>query len=403
MHTKQGMRLVSRPIPKGSRRKIWVMLLSWAAVASIMVGVPQVGVLSKYFEANKLINVVEDSKAKGDGVTDDTAAIQRAIDKVVPGGTVVIPKGSYYISAASSSKAVTGYGASQFAFKITKPMTVIMEGAEFKTKTKNNHGVFWIYRTSDVLLQGGSIKGDVRPTDGILTSRVGILVQESKHVTIEDMHLANLSQGINLTHSEKSIVRNVTAESNRGSGIINFISKYSIIEGNTIRNSGDGHLSLYGGGRNNTVINNTIVENRSAVTHHQGITLEKERDSVIKNNTVKGFYYGIDIKNGTNSCLIEGNIAFNNQYNIAIRPGDGGGNMQETSEKIRLYRNTATNQKKMQSSVAGILITVGKGHIVQENTIDQDGLLLKGGVKLNRNIDLNGIKFIDNVFVPKKE
>jgi len=228
-------------------------------------------------------------------------------------------------------------------------------------------------------------------------------VQESKHVTIEDMHLANLSQGINLTHSEKSIVRNVTAESNRGSGIINFISKYSIIEGNTIRNSGDGHLSLYGGGRNNTVINNTIVENRSAVTHHQGITLEKERDSVIKNNTVKGFYYGIDIKNGTNSCLIEGNIAFNNQYNIAIRPGDGGGNMQETSEKIRLYRNTATNQKKLQSSVAGILITVGKGHIVQENTIDQDGLLLKGGVKLNRNIDLNGIKFIDNVFVPKKE
>jgi len=77
--------------------------------------------------------------------------------------------------------------------------------------------------------------------------------------------------------------------------------------------------------------------------------------------------------------------------------------MQETSEKIRLYRNTATNQKKLQSSVAGILITVGKGHIVQENTIDQDGLLLKGGVKLNRNIDLNGIKFIDNVFVPKKE
>ena len=211
------------------------------------------------------LNVKTDFNAKGDGVHDDTHAIQAAIDDVDKGGTVIIPPGFYKVSKNMANKAHTGYGTSYSAFKITKPVTVIMQGAIFQTQTKDQYGVFWIYKTSNVSLKGGSLKGDTIPANGILTSRVGVLVQECDHCSIEGLYVKNFSQGINIYNSEYSTIRNVTAEYNRGSGIINFQSDNSLIDSCTIRNSGDGHLSLFGGGKNNTVTNCTIVENRTQI------------------------------------------------------------------------------------------------------------------------------------------
>jgi hypothetical protein len=53
--------------------------------------------------------VVTSYGATGDGVTDDSDAIQRAIDDTAPGGTVVIPSGTYII--ATSHGTYASYGA----------------------------------------------------------------------------------------------------------------------------------------------------------------------------------------------------------------------------------------------------------------------------------------------------
>jgi hypothetical protein len=45
---------------------------------------------------------VEDFGAKHDGVTDDTASIQRAIDSLPSGGLVLLPAGQYNISGSVS-------------------------------------------------------------------------------------------------------------------------------------------------------------------------------------------------------------------------------------------------------------------------------------------------------------
>ena len=60
------------------------------------------------------INVL-DFGAVGDGITDDTSAIQSAIDALTPGGSLVFPKGKYYITSRltcfTSGVEITGLGA----------------------------------------------------------------------------------------------------------------------------------------------------------------------------------------------------------------------------------------------------------------------------------------------------
>ncbi|GAB4365097.1 MAG: hypothetical protein Kow00121_01380 [Elainellaceae cyanobacterium] len=60
-------------------------------------------------------NIVTDFGAKGDGITDDTEAIQQAIDRVYQhgGGTIVFPPGTYVVTSVTLKENITyrGYGA----------------------------------------------------------------------------------------------------------------------------------------------------------------------------------------------------------------------------------------------------------------------------------------------------
>ena len=58
--------------------------------------------LNSWLEANKIYLSVEAFGATGDGTTDDTAAIQAAIDACPVGGTVLLPTGVYKLTSALS-------------------------------------------------------------------------------------------------------------------------------------------------------------------------------------------------------------------------------------------------------------------------------------------------------------
>ncbi|MFC5652870.1 right-handed parallel beta-helix repeat-containing protein [Paenibacillus solisilvae] len=382
----------------GKTKALWVIR---AAVFSLLTAVSYFYFFHHDSHQAATINVKTDFNAHGDGIHDDTNAIQAAIDSVAKGGTIVIPPGVYKISKDSEHRIKTGYGISYSAIKISKPLTLIMNGAVFLTSTEDKYGAFWIYKTSEVHLKGGSLKGNVFPTDGIYTSRVGVLVQECDHCSIEDMNTQNFSQGLNIYQSTYTSISKVTSENNHGSGIINFSSHHTQIDSCAVRNSSDGHISLYGGGTYNTVTNCKVTENRKGYPREQGITVETEKYSLIKNNTVSGFFYGIDIKNGSDSDIIELNKTYNNQYNIIVRAGDPGRNLQTISNNIQILKNTVTKPRAAASN-AGIVIQVGRGHVVQENVIDEGKLRITDGIE-NRTMKSDEIKVMNNIFIKRSD
>lgn len=327
------------------------------------------------------IAVIEDEREKGnenglvgDGIADDTAALQAAINEVPVGGTLKLPKGTYKVSRNPDLRAVTGYGESHFALEIANPITIEMDEVIFETETDGDYGVFWIHNTTDVHLKGGSVIGDKFPENAELTSNIGVLLVETQNSSIQDLYTKNQSQGIHLHESDNNKVYNVRSEFNYGSGIINFASDNNVIDSCIVRNSSDGHLSLYGVGQNNIVTNCVVTEDRPGYTAEQGITIESEINSRIENNTVSGFYYGIDIKNAAESNTITSNYTFNNEYNIAIRPGDGGENLQTPSHDNVITNNHATNPRE--GSHYGIFVEIGEGHVITGNTVNTGHLVI---------------------------
>ncbi|KAA0958687.1 right-handed parallel beta-helix repeat-containing protein [Planococcus kocurii] len=331
-------------------------------------------IMEKLPQEVEVENGSESNRAALDEAVDKTTEIQKSIDETPAGGTLEIPPGVYKLSKNPDLKAVTGYGDSYFALKISKPITIVMDEVIFQTDTDDEYGVFWVNETEDVHLKGGFLMGERLPEEGSLTSHIAILFLYTNNSSIEDTYMKNYSQGVHLNHSDHNIVRKVTSEFNYGSGIINFDSDQNVIDSCVVRNSGDGHISLYGGGSDNRVVNCMVTEDRPGYEDQQGITVESEKASTIENNTVSGFYYGIDVKNASESNIIESNIAFNNEYNIAVRGGDGGENLELPSYNTQILNNMVVDPRGKSSY--GIYVGAGDGHVVIGNTLNVDNLII---------------------------
>jgi polygalacturonase len=103
--------------------------------------------------SSPLVVNVRDEGAKGDGKTDDTAAIQRAIDAVGgAGGTVYVPDGIYMVVGVDAEQLQLR---SNMTLKLSGHaiLKVIPNGAE-------HYSVLRINQVSDVAIVGGILQGD---------------------------------------------------------------------------------------------------------------------------------------------------------------------------------------------------------------------------------------------------
>ncbi|MGI8726008.1 MAG: glycosyl hydrolase family 28-related protein [Methyloceanibacter sp.] len=153
--------------------------------------------------------------AKGDGKTDDTAAIQAAITAVGgTGGTALVPKGTYMVDAESEKRLMLK---SDMTLKLDDGATlkVIPNGAK-------HTAALTISAVSNVTVIGGTLEGD-RKEHKTKSGQWGMgirIVEDARDVTIANV-TATKMWGDGFYVSSASNVRfcAVTAEGNRRQGL----------------------------------------------------------------------------------------------------------------------------------------------------------------------------------------
>ena len=100
-----------------------------------------------------LVINVKDKGAKGDGETDDTAAIQAAIDEVGgTDGTVLVPKGAYMVDAVGKNRLTLK---SEMTLKLSDDATLKAIPNDSK-----KYSVLSISGVSNVTITGGTLEGE---------------------------------------------------------------------------------------------------------------------------------------------------------------------------------------------------------------------------------------------------
>ena len=126
---------------------------------------------------------VKNHGAYGDGVHDDTAAFQKAINALPStGGTVTVPAGTYIIDPTVNVRL-------RSKMRLQMDPNVILKA---KSNAAERAYVLMVYMVSDVEISGGRIIGD-RDTHLGTTGEWGhgIMVRGANRVTVRDIHISN--------------------------------------------------------------------------------------------------------------------------------------------------------------------------------------------------------------------
>ena len=291
--------------------------------------------------------------AKGDGVTDDTAAIQKAVNAMGgSGGTVSVPAGTYMVNALIS-------------IQMKGNMTLSLDsGATLKAipNSSANYTIVRISGVSNVNVVGGTLLGERSAHTGTggeqgmglrITGNaahiavVGVTAKEcwGDGFTIADANdvtLCNVTadhnrrQGLSITGGDGIVIKNssfnnskgtipedgIDIEPNSGETVNNVLITACVLSGNSGDGIEDGVPIAYTGQAfiyNLVIDGNTMVNNGVGTLHsgpRSGIEMSNTSGHTVTNNTIQNNAgYGIYLRDGVTGATVTGNTITGNNLN----------------------------------------------------------------------------------------
>lgn len=299
------------------------------------------------------ITNVKDYGAKGDGVTDDTAAIQAALDS--GSRCVYIPQGTFKLSAD---------------IQLPSNITVKCEGIFSVTSNISpSYALFYALNKNNIRWQGGSLDSSNHTTFGstffyfsnctsinikdvsITDSGYdrypsgGIRTNECTKLRLTDIQMFNMG-GVGLqtagdTYSSYSgfyidqVTTRTALETNNGNhntysnnvveaattiySALSFNDKHSVCTGNAVSGGAYGitvgHLSPYEA--DNSIVTSNVIDSPFSI----GINIQASENVVISGNNITDAPIGIQAASGSSYGTVTGNI-IQNATTTGVRLGD---------------------------------------------------------------------------------
>jgi len=287
---------------------------------------------------------VGDFGAVGDGVTDDTVAIQAAVTYVQSVGGKLVFDGSktYLLSRQGGILSYDGVNQSYYAVLITAPIDIDLCGASF-TVPQDEAGyctAFLCNATTRVSISDGYFVGTGVKTAKHLYNGAAVAMKSCTSSRIRDIRSLSMRAGAQLYSCTDCRIDKCISEQDTtyyafsGTHFGCYSGSENVIEScTTYVSCGDGDIFLYGSGNRNKIINcqaynyvkgdatRTLIFNIA-----QGMGADSgQRHATLQGNTVYGMYYGIDVKNDSNYTKVVGNTAICCKAGIVARLGESPG------------------------------------------------------------------------------
>jgi hypothetical protein len=348
--------------------------------------------------------------AKGDGITDDTTAIQNAINSLTNGGRILFPAGTYLIS-----KSVSNY-------VLTLNSNIELQGKKGKTIFKLNSGSGTVYmmgngsyteniKITNIIFDGnyptvnatssplffpniknivsqeniyknfggqGTNYGDTVLAQDITHERdyfdtivgTGILTHNNKNIKVKDCHFNNV----------KDSNINVTAQT------VEDIETFILLSGNVSICPSDfvsGHSVFSIMGDNSQVVNNKIQGGAVQIVIHAGPFAKNSRNYLIQGNILEDGGQGITVNQDVNAKIIISNNFIKNPTSsgIELTGWDGSATLQGqcvVSDNIIEGSGSSTYtqyQIPMSIKVSGLVNGIIKGNIITNPNYAGIGLI----------------------------
>lgn len=324
----------------------------------------------------KTVNA-KDHGAKGDGTTDDKAAIQAALNALTSGGVLLVPAGTYMLSGSLSVKSnvtIQGQG---------KRATVLKFAAGVSSSTKMFVNSDQAGGNTGIVIQHLTADGN-RASNGAVSGLTGVSFSKVDRCAITFCRFTGFTQHC----------IDFTGESGGAGGD----NTQNLVAFNDLEDYGTGSVgfgvAFVGGGYRNRIIGNHITSTLTNV----GVGIDDQSGpqtsdpclrNVVANNVISGMAQGVLVE-GSHENVVTGNTILDCTEACIV--------FAEGATPLAPRDNSAEGNKLFPAAGAKGVILVGNGNGVKGGSIigGQYGVFIgdiSPGIGPNRRLSVVGVSF----------